>query len=94
MKTDQTDYNAGKTTTTEFAAVNIGPVTRNPHDPSRTPGGSSSGSAAAVADMQVAIGLGTQTAGSVIRPASFTGVYGMKPTCEVQFHTGMLLLPV
>jgi Asp-tRNA(Asn)/Glu-tRNA(Gln) amidotransferase A subunit family amidase len=69
----------GKTATTEFAAYT--PTrTRNPHDPGHTPGGSSSGSAAAVADFQVPLAIGTQTAGSVIRPASFCGVVGFKPT--------------
>lgn len=71
---------AGKTTTTEFAATVKGPQTRNPHDPSRTPGGSSSGSGAAVADLQVPLALGTQTGGSIIRPGSFNGVYALKPT--------------
>ncbi|EXJ87257.1 amidase [Capronia epimyces CBS 606.96] len=70
----------GKTVTTEFTATNMGPNTTNPHDPNRTPGGSSAGSAAAVADLQVPLGLGTQTAGSLIRPASFTGIFAMKPT--------------
>ncbi|KAF7561956.1 hypothetical protein G7046_g2179 [Stylonectria norvegica] len=70
----------GKTTTTEFAATTVGPATRNPHDLSRTPGGSSAGSAAAVADFQIPLALGTQTGGSIIRPASFTGIYGFKPT--------------
>ncbi|KAM0417444.1 hypothetical protein ACHAPT_012593 [Fusarium lateritium] len=70
----------GKTTTTEFAVTNSGPETTNPHDPNRTPGGSSCGSAAAVADLQVTLSLGTQTGGSLIRPASFTGVFAMKPT--------------
>ncbi|KAI0884184.1 amidase signature enzyme [Annulohypoxylon maeteangense] len=75
----------GKTTTTEFTVTNsgggdFGPNTTNPHDPNRTPGGSSSGSAAAVADLQVTVSLGAQTGGSIIRPASFTGVYAMKPT--------------
>ncbi|KAL4894074.1 amidase signature domain-containing protein [Aspergillus ambiguus] len=70
----------GKTTTTEFAATVQGPVTRNPHDSSRTPGGSSSGSGAAVADLQVPLALGTQTGGSTIRPGSFNGVYALKPT--------------
>jgi amidase len=70
----------GKTTTTEFASTTKGPKTKNPHDAKRTPGGSSSGSAAAVADFQAPIALGTQTAGSVIRPASFNGIYGFKPT--------------
>ncbi|HEY6002415.1 MAG TPA: amidase, partial [Anaeromyxobacter sp.] len=69
----------GKTVTTELAFYAPG-KTRNPHDPSRTPGGSSSGSAAAVAARLVPAALGSQTAGSVIRPASFCGVVGMKPT--------------
>jgi Asp-tRNA(Asn)/Glu-tRNA(Gln) amidotransferase A subunit family amidase len=69
----------GKTVTTEFAVYAPG-KTRNPHDPSRTPGGSSSGSAAAVADGMVPAALGTQTAASIIRPASFCGVVGWKPT--------------
>lgn len=70
----------GKTTTTEFAATTAGPKTRNPHDQKRTPGGSSSGSGAAVGDFQAPIGLGTQTGGSTIRPGSFNGIYALKPT--------------
>ena len=69
----------GKTVTTEFANVNPGP-TRNPHDLARTAAGSSSGSAAAVADFMVPIAIGTQTGGSTIRPASFCGVFGYRPT--------------
>ena len=69
----------GKTVTTEFAAF-APPVTSNPHDAARTPGGSSSGSAAAVACGMADIALGTQTAGSVIRPAAYCGVAGFKPT--------------
>ena len=69
----------GKTVTTEFALFHPGP-TANPHDAGRTPGGSSSGSAAAVADHMVPVALGTQTAGSIVRPASFCGIYGYKPT--------------
>ena len=69
----------GKTVTTEFATFKGGP-TANPHNPQHTPGGSSSGSAAAVADYMVPIATGSQTAGSVIRPASFCGVVGYKPT--------------
>ena len=69
----------GKTVTTELAVYSPG-KTRNPHDPSRTPGGSSSGSAAAVAAGMVPLSVGTQTNGSVIRPASFCGVYGFKPS--------------
>ncbi|KAF9066353.1 amidase [Rhodocollybia butyracea] len=70
----------GKTTTTEFASITVGSKTHNPHDYGRTPGGSSSGSGAAVADMQVPFALGTQTAGSIIRPGSFNGIFGFKPT--------------
>jgi Asp-tRNA(Asn)/Glu-tRNA(Gln) amidotransferase A subunit family amidase len=69
----------GKTVTTEFANRHPGP-TRNPHNPAHTPGGSSSGSAAAVADWQVVLATGTQTGGSVIRPAAFCGVFGYKPS--------------
>ncbi len=71
----------GKTETVEFAAWGgrVAP-TGNPHDLSRTPGGSSTGSAAAVADCMVPLALGTQTGGSMIRPASFCGVVGFKPT--------------
>ena len=69
----------GKTVTTEFATFKA-PVTRNPHNFDRTPGGSSSGSAAAVAAKMVPLALGTQTAGSVIRPAAFCGVFGFKPS--------------
>jgi len=70
----------GKTDTVEFAAAGRRALTRNPHDTARTPGGSSSGSAAAVAAGMVPLALGTQTGGSLIRPASFCGIYGMKPT--------------
>lgn len=69
----------GKTVTTEFAYFAPGP-TRNPHNPNHTPGGSSSGSAAAVAAGICPLTLGTQTIGSIIRPASFCGVLGFKPT--------------
>jgi Asp-tRNA(Asn)/Glu-tRNA(Gln) amidotransferase A subunit family amidase len=69
----------GKTVTTEFAATEPGP-TRNPWDTSRTPGGSSSGSAAAVAAGIVPAALGTQVIGSIIRPASYCGCYGYKPS--------------
>lgn len=69
----------GKTVTTELAVYTPG-KTRNPHDPTRTPGGSSSGSAAAVSAGMVPLAVGTQTNGSVIRPAAFCGVYGYKPT--------------
>ncbi|MDF0542739.1 amidase [Sphingobium sp. H39-3-25] len=69
----------GKTVTAEFAAYSPGP-TVNPRDPARTPGGSSSGSAAVIADGQADLALGTQTAGSIIRPASYCGVLGFKPS--------------
>ena len=69
----------GKTVTTELAYYSPG-KTKNPHDPTRTPGGSSSGSAAAVASHMVPLAIGSQTNGSVIRPASYCGVVGYKPT--------------
>jgi amidase len=69
----------GKTVTTEFANRHPGPTT-NPHNANHTPGGSSSGSAAAVADGHVPLAFGTQTGGSVIRPAAYCGVIGYKPT--------------
>lgn len=69
----------GKTVATEFATFEPGP-TRNPHRSDHTPGGSSSGSAAAVADHMVPLALGTQTAGSIIRPAAYCGVVGYKPS--------------
>lgn len=79
----------GKTVTTELAVLHPA-GTRNPHDPSRTPGGSSSGSAAAVAANMAALALGTQTNGSVIRPASYCGVYGYKPTPGIVPRSGVL----
>jgi len=81
----------GKTVTTEFATYSPG-KTRNPHDPEHTPGGSSSGSAAAVAAGMVPLALGSQTNGSVIRPASFCGVYGFKPTHGLIPRSGVLPL--
>ncbi len=69
----------GKTVTTEFANRHPG-VTRNPHNPAHTPGGSSSGSAAGVADYQIVLATGTQTGGSVIRPGAFCGIVAYKPT--------------
>lgn len=79
----------GKTKCTEFAFVH--PTdTANPHEAARSPGGSSSGSAAAVAAGQVPIAIGTQTNGSVIRPASFCGVYGFKPTRGMISRKGIL----
>ncbi|KAF5567399.1 amidase [Fusarium phyllophilum] len=70
----------GKTTTTEFAASFTGPATRNAHSTAHTPGGSSAGSAAAVANFQIPVALGSQTVGSIVRPAAFNGIYGFKPT--------------
>jgi Asp-tRNA(Asn)/Glu-tRNA(Gln) amidotransferase A subunit family amidase len=81
----------GKTVTTEFAYFHPGP-TRNPHDLERTPGGSSSGSAAAVAAGMVPLAIGTQTNGSVIRPAAFCGVVGFKPTRGLIPRKGVLPL--
>jgi Asp-tRNA(Asn)/Glu-tRNA(Gln) amidotransferase A subunit family amidase len=79
----------GKTDTAEFAVHAIGNCL-NPHDPSRTPGTSSSGSAVAVALGIVPAAIGTQTAGSIVRPASFCGVYGCKPSFGLLPRTGML----
>ena len=79
LVTEQGAVIPGKTVTTEFAYFQPGP-TANPKNPRHTPGGSSSGSAAAVADWMVPLALGTQTAGSVIRPAAFCGIVGFKPT--------------
>ncbi|MEK1929857.1 MAG: amidase [Pararhizobium sp.] len=81
----------GKTVTTEFASV-APPVTRNPRNLDHTPGGSSSGSAAAVAADMVPVALGTQTAGSVIRPAAYCGVVGYKPTFGLVDRTGVKTL--
>jgi Asp-tRNA(Asn)/Glu-tRNA(Gln) amidotransferase A subunit family amidase len=82
---------AGKTVTAELAYFHPGP-TRNPHDLSRTPGGSSSGSAAAVAAGFAPLAIGSQTNGSVIRPASYCGVVGFKPTHGLIPRTGVLML--
>lgn len=81
----------GKTATTEFAYFTPGP-TRNPHNPDHTPGGSSSGSAAAVGAGLCPLALGTQTIGSVIRPAAFCGAVGVKPTYERLSREGVIPL--
>src|SRR6516225_8746498 len=78
----------GKTVSTEFANAHPGPTT-NPHDPGFSPGGSSSGSAAAVADFMVPLAIGTQTGGSVIRPAAYCGVVGFKPSFGLFPPAGM-----
>jgi Asp-tRNA(Asn)/Glu-tRNA(Gln) amidotransferase A subunit family amidase len=79
----------GKTVTTEFAFYHPG-KTRNPHDLERTPGGSSSGSAAAVAAGMLPLAIGTQTNGSIIRPAAYCGVFGMKPSHGLVSRAGAL----
>lgn len=78
----------GKTVTTEFATRNPG-ATTNPHNAAHTPGGSSSGSAAAVADFMVPFAFGTQTAGSIVRPAAYCGVVGYKPSFGTLHRGGM-----
>jgi Asp-tRNA(Asn)/Glu-tRNA(Gln) amidotransferase A subunit family amidase len=79
----------GKTVTSQYALFVPGP-TRNPHNAAHTPGGSSSGSAAAVAAKMAPVALGTQTNGSIIRPASYCGVVGFKPSLGVLPRTGVL----
>ncbi len=79
----------GKTNTTEFAMMDPGP-TRNPRNPAHTPGGSSSGSAAAVAAGMAPLAIGSQTTGSVIRPAAYCGVVGFKPSFDRIPTAGML----
>ena len=81
----------GKTVTTEFATFHPGP-TCNPHNLAHTPGGSSSGSAAAVADDMVPLAFGTQTAGSIVRPAAYCGVVGYKPTYGTVNRAGVKLI--
>src|SRR3954447_19963313 len=78
----------GKTVTAEFAGMFPGPTT-NPHNPAHTPGGSSSGSAAAVGDFMVPAAFGTQTGGSVLRPAAYCGVVGYKPTFNLINRSGI-----
>jgi Asp-tRNA(Asn)/Glu-tRNA(Gln) amidotransferase A subunit family amidase len=82
-------YTPGKTVTAEFAVHTLG-KTLNPHDATRNPGTSSSGSAAAVAAGVVPVAIGTQTAGSIIRPASYCGIYGCKPSFGLIPRTGLL----
>jgi Asp-tRNA(Asn)/Glu-tRNA(Gln) amidotransferase A subunit family amidase len=81
----------GKTVTTEFAVRHPGPIV-NPHNPAHTPGGSSSGSAAGVADCLFPFAFGTQTAGSVIRPAAFCGVVGYKPSFGMISRIGLKMM--
>ena len=81
----------GKTVTTEFATRKPGP-TANPANPGHTPGGSSSGSAAGVADGMFPVAFGTQTAGSIIRPAAYCGVVGYKPTFGMISRIGMKIM--
>ena len=81
----------GKTVTTEFATFHPGP-TSNPHDARHTPGGSSSGSAAAVADWMVPLAFGTQTAGSIVRPAAYCGAVGYKPTFGTICRVGVKMI--
>lgn len=80
----------GKTVTTELANI-LPSKTKSPHNLNHSPGGSSSGSGAGVADHQVTLALGTQTGGSVIRPASFNGVFGLKPTLGMIPRSGVLM---
>jgi Asp-tRNA(Asn)/Glu-tRNA(Gln) amidotransferase A subunit family amidase len=81
----------GKTVTTEFA-WKVPAGTRNPHNPAYSPGGSSSGSAAAVADFMVPLAFGTQTGGSTIRPAAFCGIVGYKPSFGLINRAGLKAL--
>ena len=82
----------GKTATAELAYLSP-PKTTNPHDHTRTPGGSSSGSAAAVASFMAPLSIGSQTGGSVIRPASYCGVVGYKPLMDLYQEMECLKLP-
>jgi Asp-tRNA(Asn)/Glu-tRNA(Gln) amidotransferase A subunit family amidase len=78
----------GKNTVSRHSIMLPGPA-RNPHDPSRTPGASSAGSAAAVADFQTPLSLGTQTGGSIVRPSTFCGAVGFKPTIDTLPYAGL-----
>ncbi|BEI85559.1 hypothetical protein CcaverHIS002_0509600 [Cutaneotrichosporon cavernicola] len=84
----------GKTSTTQLGCSSLGPPTNNPHNADRSPGGSSTGSAAAVADMHVPLAIGAQTAGSVIRPASYCGVVGLKPTWNAVSREGVRIYSI
>ena len=84
----------GKTDTVEFASSGRKALSRNPHNFDHTPGGSSSGSGAAVADFMVPIALGTQTGGSLVRPAAYNGIYGMKPSWNRVTSNGIRTLSV
>ncbi len=84
----------GKTDTVEFASSGRKALTRNPFNFAHTPGGSSSGSGAAVADFMVPLAFGTQTGGSLIRPAAFNGIYGMKPSWNVVSREGVRMSSV
>jgi Asp-tRNA(Asn)/Glu-tRNA(Gln) amidotransferase A subunit family amidase len=82
----------GKTDTVEFASFGRKALSRNPYNPAHTPGGSSSGSGAAVGDFHVPLAFGTQTGGSHIRPAAFNGIYGIKPTWGLVSREGVRML--
>jgi hypothetical protein len=84
------DVSPGKTVTPNFTVANTETNTTNPYDPKRTPSGSSCRSTAAVADLQVPLSVGTQIAGSIIRPASLVGVYAMKPTHSTVCNDGQM----
>ncbi|WVQ79885.1 hypothetical protein IAT38_001985 [Cryptococcus sp. DSM 104549] len=84
----------GKTHTTEFASTSVGPPSANPFDPRRTPGGSSSGSGAAVGDYQCSFAFGTQTGGSTIRPGSYNGIFAMKPTWGAISREGLKIYSI
>jgi len=84
----------GKTDTVEFASSGRRALSRNPRNPDHTPGGSSSGSAAAVADGMVPLALGTQTGGSLIRPAAYTGIHAFKPSWPLVSREGVKVTAV
>ncbi|KAK8847573.1 hypothetical protein IAR55_005432 [Kwoniella newhampshirensis] len=84
----------GKTHTTEFASTSVGPPACNPYDRRRTPGGSSSGSGAAVSDYQCSFAFGTQTGGSTIRPGSYNGIFALKPTWGAITREGLKICSI